>query len=52
MGRRVDKETGGDALADEGLDFRIALAGENFRMQPAEFEEARARLGDRLVHYG
>jgi glycosyltransferase involved in cell wall biosynthesis len=21
-------------------------------MQPAEFEEARARLGDRLVHYG
>jgi hypothetical protein len=52
MGRRVDKETGGDALADEGLDFRVALAGENFRMQPAEFEEARARLGDRLVHYG
>ena len=40
------------ALADEGLDFRVALAGENFRMQPAEFEEARARLGDRLVHYG
>jgi glycosyltransferase involved in cell wall biosynthesis len=39
-------------LADEGLDFRVALAGENFRMQPAEFEEARARLGDRLVHYG
>ena len=40
------------ALADEGLAFRVALAGENFRMQPAEFEEARARLGDRLVHYG
>jgi len=39
-------------LADERLEFRIALAGENFRMQPAEFEEARARLGDRLVHYG
>jgi len=40
------------ALTDEGLDFRVALAGENFRVQPAEFEEARARLGDRLVHYG
>jgi len=40
------------ALADEGLAFRVALAGENFRMQPAEFEAARARLGDRLVHFG
>jgi glycosyltransferase involved in cell wall biosynthesis len=40
------------ALADEGLEFRVALAGENFRVQPAEFEEARARLGARLVHYG
>ena len=40
------------ALADEGLAFRVALAGENFRMQPAEFAEAQARLGDRLVHYG
>jgi glycosyltransferase involved in cell wall biosynthesis len=40
------------ALADEGLAFRVALAGENFRVQPAEFEEARARLGDRLAHYG
>jgi glycosyltransferase involved in cell wall biosynthesis len=40
------------ALADEGLDFRVALAGENFRVQPAEFEAARGRLGARLVHYG
>ena len=40
------------ALADEGLDFRVALAGENFRVQPVEFEAARGRLGDRLVHYG
>ena len=39
-------------LADEGLRFRVALAGENFRMQPAEFAEARERLGDRLIHYG
>jgi len=40
------------ALADEGLPFRVALAGESFRVQPVEFEEARARLGARLVHYG
>ncbi|MGE5602188.1 MAG: DUF3524 domain-containing protein [Nitrososphaerales archaeon] len=39
-------------LVDEGLPFRVALAGESFRMQPAEFESARERLGDRLVHYG
>lgn len=40
------------ALANEGLPFRAALAGESFRVQPAEFEEARGRLGDRLIHYG
>lgn len=39
-------------LADEGLPFRVALAGESFRLQPVEFETARARLGGRLVHYG
>ncbi len=39
-------------LADEGVSFRVALAGENFRMAPAEFAEARDRLGGRLVHYG
>ena len=39
-------------LTDEGLRFRVALAGENFRVAPAEFDEARSRLGDRLVHYG
>ena len=40
------------ALADEGVPFRVALAGENFRVQPAEFTEARERLGARLVHFG
>jgi glycosyltransferase involved in cell wall biosynthesis len=40
------------ALADEGVPFRVALAGENFRIQPAEFTEARERLGPRLVHFG
>jgi glycosyltransferase involved in cell wall biosynthesis len=40
------------ALADEGLQFRVALAGENFRVTPDEFNQARSRLGDRLEHYG
>ena len=40
------------ALAEEGTPFRVALAGENFRVQPAEFTEARARLGPRLIHFG
>ena len=40
------------ALADEGAPFRVALAGENFRVQPAEFTEARERLGARLIHFG
>jgi len=40
------------ALADEGVLFRVALAGENFRIQPTEFAEARERLGARLVHFG
>jgi glycosyltransferase involved in cell wall biosynthesis len=39
-------------LADEGLEFQVALAGENNRQSPVEFEAARARLGGRIVHYG
>ncbi len=40
------------ALANQGLAFRVALAGENFRVTPTEFDDARSRLGNRLVHYG
>ena len=39
-------------LHDDGLEFRVALLGENFRQQPEEFEVARDALGDRVVHYG
>ncbi|HLV35579.1 MAG TPA: DUF3524 domain-containing protein [Spirillospora sp.] len=39
-------------LAEADIPFRVALAGENFRRDPAEFEEARARLGERVVVYG
>ena len=40
------------ALADEGIPFRVALAGESFRVQPTEFAAASKQLGPRLVHYG
>ena len=40
------------ALADESCSFRVALVGENFRVQPAEFAAAQARLGEQLVHFG
>ena len=39
-------------LADEGFAFRVALAGENFKQEPHAFEEARQRLGRRVMHYG
>ncbi len=41
-----------DRLADDGVPFEVALVGENTRQQPQEFEEARARLGSRVVQYG
>ena len=41
-----------DALAGEGIAFRVALAGANVRQMPEEFEAARERLGARVVHYG
>jgi glycosyltransferase involved in cell wall biosynthesis len=39
-------------LADEGVAFRLALAGENLRVDPQEFDAIRVRLGDRVVHVG
>ena len=39
-------------LADAGVDFEVALVGENLRQEPVEFEDARSRLGDRVVAYG
>ena len=35
-----------------GTDFDVALAGSNVRQQADEFEAARERLGERVVHYG
>lgn len=39
-------------LMDEGLEFRVALAGENFRNVPEEFIKAERRLGKTLLHQG
>lgn len=39
-------------LADRGLEFKVAILGENFSKNPVEFEIARKRLGPRIVHYG
>lgn len=39
-------------LADEGVNFRVAITGENFRQAPVEFEVARQRLGERIIKFG
>lgn len=39
-------------LADEGVAFRLALAGENLRIDPQEFARIRERLGERVIHVG
>jgi len=40
------------ALADEGVNFRVALAGKSYRESAPEFEAARERLGPRVIHFG
>lgn len=39
-------------IQDAGVDFRLAVAGESFRNVPDEFERARERLADKIVHWG
>ena len=39
-------------LVEDGYEFNIALAGENFRQQPDEFERAKDFFGERVLHYG
>jgi glycosyltransferase involved in cell wall biosynthesis len=41
-----------DAVAARGVDFRLALLGENFQVVPKEFLAARERYGARVVQYG
>lgn len=40
------------SMIDQGLDFRVALLGENSGKTPPGFESAPDRLGARLVHAG
>jgi glycosyltransferase involved in cell wall biosynthesis len=39
-------------LAKRGLDFEVAILGENFKQQPVEFLQAQKVLGERIVHFG
>jgi glycosyltransferase involved in cell wall biosynthesis len=40
------------ALAETGVAFEVALAGEQFVNDPPEFTMLRDRLASRLIHYG
>lgn len=39
-------------LADDSVPYRVALAGENFRNHPVEFDQGVRRLAERVVHTG
>lgn len=41
-----------DTVLAQGLDFRLALLGENFQAVPKEFMRAKERYGKRIVRYG
>lgn len=40
------------ALQEMGLDFRVVLLGESFRVKPEEFLEAKERLRGRVLQFG
>ena len=40
------------AVAAEGVDYRVILAGASHRDAAPEYDIARRRLGDRVIHYG
>jgi len=40
------------AVDEQGMDFRLALTGENFRQTPTEFEVARQHFGNRIIQFG
>lgn len=39
-------------LLDDGIEFDLALAGDRFEEEPPYFQEAKERLGNRIVQYG
>lgn len=40
------------ALAERGVDFDVAVMGQQFRQQPAIFDQARERLSERVACWG
>lgn len=41
-----------DALVEDGIKFRVVIMGHTHRQNAPEFEAARERLGERVVHFG
>lgn len=41
-----------DRIDKMGVDFRIALMGENYQVEPKAFIKAKERFKDKVVHYG
>jgi glycosyltransferase involved in cell wall biosynthesis len=41
-----------DTLLNHGIDFRLALLGENFQTVPKEFIAAREKYKDNIIQYG
>lgn len=41
-----------DQVLKRGVEFRLALLGENFHQVPPEFRVAGERYGDRIIQYG
>ncbi len=39
-------------LREKGIDFEVAVLGEEFSERPSVFPEAASRLGDRIVQFG
>ena len=39
-------------LDDNGIDFKLAVLGENFKSTPSIFDEANIKLKDKIVHFG
>ncbi len=49
---RLHDDAGQKAVQSKAVQFEVAVAGENFRNIPGEFDEARRRLSDVIVHWG
>lgn len=39
-------------LADDGLDFEVAIVGQRYRKWPKIFDQAQEKLGNRIVQFG